>query len=103
MKLLNLPIDCSIALKQEGRAQKFTCGHLHNHVHVCVYMQGTQAEACRNVLGFCFHFGFFLQEEGAPHFSLNVIHQFGFKKSCIKNNEAWDKSRKVFNASSDYF
>lgn len=77
MKLLNLPIDCTMALKQEGRAQKFTCGHLHSHVYVCVYMQEARGGACRNVLG--------------------------FKKSYIKNNEAWDKNCKVFNASSDYF
>lgn len=45
---------------------------------------------------------FFLQGDGALHFSLNVIPQFSLKKSYIKNNGAWDKNRNVFNVSSDY-
>lgn len=70
-------------------------------VCVCVRAGGWGGDHAEMFLAFVFIL-FFLQGEGAPHFNLNVIPQFSFKKSYIKNNEAWDKIHKVFNASSDY-
>lgn len=52
----NLPVECTRALKQEGRAQRLTCADISTAV--CVHMQGARVGACRNVLGFCSHFGF---------------------------------------------
>lgn len=68
----NLPVECTRAFKQQGRAWRFTLVNISTTRSVCVWAcmcvcvctcKGLGWEHAENVLGFCFHFVFFFKEK----------------------------------------